>query len=153
MHAGNTGEGTSKNPELLLDGQAWISDGTNTPEHPRSPGNSSRSRYMITFPQNRDDQDLLWNVCEFFNNSRCCGTQPVSYRASQTGPTPGSVCTWERDLLRVSFSNSWLDKVVDRVHIRNTEAFWVEPWLFFWPFCWVRSESKRSAEPWRPPVD
>lgn len=113
----NTGEGTSKNPKLLLEDQAWNSDGTNTLEHPRPPGNSWRSWYMITFSQNRDDQDLLWNVCEFFKKSRCCRTQPV--RASQPDPTAGSVWTWQRDLLRLSLSQSWLDEVVDGAHIRR----------------------------------
>lgn len=39
------------------------------------------------------------------------------------------------------------------LNTRNTEACWVEPWLFLWPFCWERPESERSAEPWRPLVD
>lgn len=105
----------------------------------------------LHFSQNTDDQDLLWNVCEVFRNCRCRRTQPV--RASQTGPTAASVCTWQRDLLRLFLSQSWLDKVVDGAHIRNTEACWVEPWLFLWLFCRERPQTERSAAPWRPLVD
>lgn len=102
---------------------------------------------LLHFPRTETTRTF----CGTSVNSRCCRTQPVP--APPTGPTAGSLCTWQRDLLRLSLSQSWLEKVVDGAHIRNTEACWVEPWLFLWPFCWERPESERSAEPWRPLVD